>query len=196
MALFKDYLRTYSGSIIVSRKLNKDYHHHDSLIILLKLIVKQHMKILDIVSRIDSVYSYVSLFQILFSNVIICVTGYVLITVIKKLIASLTEKSKLILLFNRSHIILGCQLDRHVVLDKVCNVHSRDVLASFHFLFRWTISTKQGQESDNCNFQIRRNFSHCRLNYLFMQYMTVSGMMLVQRKFEYCLWYFWKLKLL
>ncbi|XP_058805759.1 odorant receptor 13a-like [Phymastichus coffea] len=83
MALFKVYLRVYSDSIVSSRKLHGGYRcDKDNFMFLLKRIVKQHVKILDIVDRIDAVYSFVSLFQLLFSNVIICVTGYVLITAV------------------------------------------------------------------------------------------------------------------
>ncbi|NP_001177506.1 odorant receptor 66 [Nasonia vitripennis] len=46
----------------------------------LKLVVQQHLKILSLVRRIDHIYSYVALFQIVFSSIIICVTGFVIIT--------------------------------------------------------------------------------------------------------------------
>ena len=47
----------------------------------LTLIISRHLKVLKLVTKIESVYTYVSLAQVFFSTLIICATGFVMITV-------------------------------------------------------------------------------------------------------------------
>lgn len=47
---------------------------------MMKKIIIEHQHVLSIVRKIDSIYNYISFVQIVFSNMIICVTGFVMIT--------------------------------------------------------------------------------------------------------------------
>ena len=74
----KNYLKVYSRTCTKA-----DDNNHNTNIDL-KFVIEKHLKILILVRKIDTAYSNVSLCQIVFSNIVICVTGFVLITVSNK----------------------------------------------------------------------------------------------------------------
>lgn len=47
----------------------------------LKIMLVQHQKLLNLVRTVDSIYSNVSFSQLLCSNIIICLSGFVIMTV-------------------------------------------------------------------------------------------------------------------
>ncbi|NP_001177508.1 odorant receptor 68 [Nasonia vitripennis] len=71
-----------SGHIdLMNKQINvvsKSYDGQNSLT--LKLVIKSHLKVLNLVNKIESVYTYVSLTQVCLSTFIICVTGFVVLT--------------------------------------------------------------------------------------------------------------------
>ncbi|XP_058805763.1 uncharacterized protein LOC131672515 [Phymastichus coffea] len=52
----------------------------------LLLIIKQHLKVLDIVNNIETVYTYVSFIQVFFSTFIICCSSYIVLAVTNNLV--------------------------------------------------------------------------------------------------------------
>ena len=74
----KNHLQVYSRTCVYA-----DHNNYKSNVGL-KLVIERHLKILIFVRKIDTVYCNISFFQIVFSTIMICITGFVLITVSKK----------------------------------------------------------------------------------------------------------------
>ncbi|XP_031781938.1 odorant receptor 67 isoform X1 [Nasonia vitripennis] len=85
--LLKNEIRIYSTNIANTC----NHTNNKKSTVDLKQVISQHRKILYLVQSIDNAYSYVSLFQIVFSTIIICVTGFVIVTAM--------ESANIILLF-------------------------------------------------------------------------------------------------
>ncbi|KAJ8679626.1 hypothetical protein QAD02_015413 [Eretmocerus hayati] len=75
--LLKNLLEEYSESCM-------DYSKYESVTSNnLRHVIQEHLNILLLVRKVDSIYSYVCLFQIAFSSIIICVTGFVVVTALE-----------------------------------------------------------------------------------------------------------------
>ncbi|XP_058805761.1 uncharacterized protein LOC131672514 [Phymastichus coffea] len=84
--LMENYILKYSNSCSIRNNVESREIAEN-----IKSIVIEHQNIQYLVQNIDNIYSYISIFQIIFSNVIICVTGFVMITAV--------ESSNIFLLF-------------------------------------------------------------------------------------------------
>ncbi|XP_058805760.1 uncharacterized protein LOC131672513 [Phymastichus coffea] len=82
--LLKSNVCIYSNNFKVINGNSTEQLYH------IRHVVQQHLKVLRLIEKIDTIYSNVSFFQISFSSLIICVTGYVIVTAM--------ESSDLILL--------------------------------------------------------------------------------------------------
>ncbi|XP_014204506.1 uncharacterized protein LOC106636601 [Copidosoma floridanum] len=73
--LLEYYIEQFSSNCIRNKGQRSDNEPK-----FIKDVIMEHSKILTLVKKIDFSYSYIILLQMVFSNIIICVTGFVIIT--------------------------------------------------------------------------------------------------------------------
>lgn len=97
----------------------------------LKLVWEEHAKIMKFAKLLNEAFSFMSLVQVVGSILVICLTGFVIITVRKK---------KNIFIGKLQDYFFSVGGDRYFALCEIHGLHFGNVVAGFYILLCWRVS--------------------------------------------------------